>query len=144
MGLLFKVRMPRAPERRKNLPGAASFQGKRKTEFDEARYGHFILANPWNSIWGWQVVILCKGLDLNPAKIARAIRLIWGRALFVQSQGQLRATHDPDDNKVFGCALEGGAESLVAGNTRHFPKLFQGMKPVPARQFLEILATLLE
>ena len=62
MGLLFKVRIAETPERLENLPGAASFQGKRKTEFDEARYGHFILAKTWNSIWGWQVVILCKGM----------------------------------------------------------------------------------
>ena len=62
MGLLFKVRIAETPERLEDLPRAASFQGKRKTEFDEARYGPFILANRWNSIWGWQVVILCKGM----------------------------------------------------------------------------------
>ena len=55
MGLLFKVRIAETPERLENLPGAASFQGKRKTEFDEARHGHFILANATGAIGGWLV-----------------------------------------------------------------------------------------
>jgi len=46
MGLLFKVRITQMPARRKDLPGAASFRGNKKTEFDEARHGHFILPNP--------------------------------------------------------------------------------------------------
>lgn len=62
MGLFFKVRVPQPRQRRENLPRTASFRGNKKTEFDEARHGHFILANLRTSIWGWQVVILCKGM----------------------------------------------------------------------------------
>jgi hypothetical protein len=39
--ILFKVRAAQTPERRRNLPEAASSHDKRKTEFDGARYGHF-------------------------------------------------------------------------------------------------------
>jgi hypothetical protein len=41
LGLHFKVRRVQMPARRQNLPEAASRWGKRKTEFDEARYGPF-------------------------------------------------------------------------------------------------------
>lgn len=62
MGLFFKVRVPQPRQRRENLPRTASFRGNKKTEFDEARHGNFILAKTWTSIWGRYVVILCKGM----------------------------------------------------------------------------------
>jgi len=60
MGLLFKVRVAETHERLEDLPGAASFQGKRKTEFDEARCGNFILPNARGAISVYQVVNLWR------------------------------------------------------------------------------------
>ncbi|MBZ5544621.1 MAG: putative toxin-antitoxin system toxin component, PIN family [Acidobacteriia bacterium] len=82
--------------------------------------------------------------DLDPVKIERSIQAIRKAALLVQPHKRLHITRDPDDNKVLECALEAGAEYVVTGNTRHFLKLFQNVKVIPSRQFLEILATLLE
>lgn len=82
--------------------------------------------------------------DLDPGKIARPIRAIRDGALLVEPHQRLDVTRDPDDNKVLECALEGGAEYVVTGNTRDFPKRFQGIRLVPPRQFLVILATRLD
>lgn len=92
----------------------------------------------------------CEGVlqrprfDLDPVKIERSIQAIRKAALLVQPKKQLQVTRDPDDNKVLECALEAGAEYVVTGNTRHFPKLFQGILIIPPRQFLEILASFVE
>ena len=79
--------------------------------------------------------------NLDPGKITRSIRAIRDVAVLVQPQKQLHVTRDPDDDKVLECALEGGAEYVVTGNVRDFPKQFQNIRIVPPRRFLEILAT---
>ncbi|MBI3914235.1 MAG: putative toxin-antitoxin system toxin component, PIN family [Chloroflexi bacterium] len=50
--------------------------------------------------------------------------------------------HDPPDNLVLACAVEGNADYLVSGN-KHFLDLKQHrhVKMVTPAQFLEILAT---
>jgi len=43
---------------------------------------------------------------------------------------------DPGDDKFLACACATGAEFLVTGNARHFPRLFQGVRIVPPAIFL--------
>lgn len=39
-----------------------------------------------------------------------------------------RVCHDPDDDKFVAAALEGGAQWLITGNARHYPRSpFQGV-----------------
>jgi putative PIN family toxin of toxin-antitoxin system len=78
------------------------------------------------------------------AAVRRSMRAIRNMALLVHPRRDLDVALDPDDNKVLECALEGGAEYLVTGNARDFPKQFQGVAVVPPRQFLVILAARLE
>ena len=77
---------------------------------------------------------------LDPRRIERSMLAIQKAAILVQPQKHLQVTLDPEDNKVLECALEGGAEYLVTGNTRHFPKEFQRIGILAPRQFLVILA----
>jgi putative PIN family toxin of toxin-antitoxin system len=82
----------------------------------------------------YEEVLQRPRFDLDPGKIRRSIQAIRKAALLVQPQNQVHITRDPDDNKVLECALEGGAEYIVTGNARHFPKVFQGIKIIPPRK----------
>ena len=46
----------------------------------------------------------------------------------------------PPVKAVLEWALEGGAEYVVTGNTRDFPMEYQGIRIVPPRQFMTVLA----
>ncbi len=47
--------------------------------------------------------------------------------------------HEPD-NRFLECAEAAGADYLVTGNTRHFPKTHKKTKIVTARQLIDLLA----
>ena len=48
-------------------------------------------------------------------------------------------TLDPDDNKLLECAVEGGVDYIVTGNTRHFPfKSFRGIPILTPSKFAKI------
>ena len=48
---------------------------------------------------------------------------------------------DPADNKFLECAVEGGADYIITGNTRHFPsQKFRGITILPPAEFLAEIA----
>ena len=49
-------------------------------------------------------------------------------------------TSDPDDNIFLECADAAGADYLVTGNPRHFPKFWKKTKIITAREFLTLAA----
>jgi predicted nucleic acid-binding protein len=51
---------------------------------------------------------------------------------------------DPDDNKFLECAQAAGADYLVTGNKRHFPKRWGKTKVVNARELLDLISPELE
>jgi putative PIN family toxin of toxin-antitoxin system len=55
----------------------------------------------------------------------------------VRPRHKVTASEDPEDNKFLECAEAAGADYLITGNKRHFPKLFVGTRVVNAREFLE-------
>ncbi len=118
--------------------------GREALILELALSGRFQLVVSGALLEEYEEVLQRPRFDLDPDKIGRSIQAIRKAALLVQPPTKLDVTRDPDDNKVLECALEGGAEYVVTGNTRHFPKHFQAVEIVPPRQFLEILATLLE
>jgi putative PIN family toxin of toxin-antitoxin system len=54
-----------------------------------------------------------------------------GRALYVAS--------DPGDNVFLECADAAGADYLVTGNLKHFPKYWKRTKIVSPREFIDIV-----
>jgi putative PIN family toxin of toxin-antitoxin system len=92
----------------------------------------------------YEEVLRRPGFGFNPTRITRSLRAIRDTAIIVQPQKELHVTRDPDDNKVLECVLEGGAQYVVTGNARHFPKEFQRIRILPPRLFLVILAAHLE
>jgi putative PIN family toxin of toxin-antitoxin system len=81
---------------------------------------------------------------LDPRRIKAAMREIRSASLHVDPQTKVRAARDPDDNKVLECALAAEADYVVTGNTRHFPSQFQGIRIIPPRRFMVLLAAQVE
>lgn len=47
-----------------------------------------------------------------------------------------RTVKDPDDAHVLGCAVAGGADFLITGNTRHFPERYKGVTVLTPSTFV--------
>lgn len=77
-------------------------------------------------------------LDLNC--VARSLEKIRAVSRRVRPQRTLSVCPDPDDNRFPECAEAAGADYLITGNKRHFPKQWGKTKVVNAREFLEIIA----
>jgi predicted nucleic acid-binding protein len=45
----------------------------------------------------------------------------------------------PNPNRFLECADAAGAEYIIAGNTKHFPQIFEKIKIVTPQQFLELV-----
>jgi uncharacterized protein len=65
------------------------------------------------------------------------LRLIEESAILVHPPKKISAAKDPDDNKFLECAAEGQADYLVTGNKKHFPKQWQQIRIVNARELLQ-------
>jgi len=118
--------------------------GREALLVDLAQSGSFKLVVSEALLEEYEEVLRRPGFGFNPTQITGSLRAIRDSATVVHPQKRLHVTRDPDDNKVLECALEAGAEYVVTGNTRDFPKEFQGTRIIPPRQFLIILAAQLE
>jgi putative PIN family toxin of toxin-antitoxin system len=115
-------------------------RGREALLLDLALSGGFTLLVSDALLEEYEEVLRRPGFGFNPARITQSLRAIRATARIVQPQNQLHATRDPDDNMILECALEGGADYVVTGNTRDFPKEFQGIRIVPPREFMLVLA----
>jgi predicted nucleic acid-binding protein len=52
----------------------------------------------------------------------------------------LQVTQDSDDSKFLECTDGAGADYLVTGNVRHFPKFWKKTKVITPHEFIEIVA----
>ena len=78
-------------------------------------------------------------------KIRRGLRqqllqLLRSRSHPVKPSRALQVTKDPDDNKFLECADAAGADYLVTGNPRHFPRFWKKTKIITSREFISIVA----
>jgi uncharacterized protein len=68
------------------------------------------------------------------------LNLIAKRAHSVTPARRIDVTSDPDDNMFLECAEAAGADYLVTGNTRHFPRFWKKTKIITSREFLSMVA----
>jgi len=68
------------------------------------------------------------------------LQLIQSQAHSVKPLRALQVTGDPDDNKFLECADAAGADYLITGNQRHFPKFWKKTKVITSREFIDIVA----
>ncbi|MCL5670610.1 MAG: putative toxin-antitoxin system toxin component, PIN family [Acidobacteria bacterium] len=107
---------------------------------DLARAARFTMVVSDALLREYEGVLRRPHFRIASADIARSMRRIRETAHHVEPDACVQAARDPDDNRVLECALAGGAQYIVTGNTRHFPSEFQGIRVIPPRQFLVILA----
>jgi putative PIN family toxin of toxin-antitoxin system len=68
------------------------------------------------------------------------LQLVKIRARLVVPSRSVFMTEDPDDNKFLECADAAGADYLVTGNQRHYPRFWKKTKVITPREFIDIVA----
>jgi putative PIN family toxin of toxin-antitoxin system len=82
-------------------------------------------------------VLRREKFGIDPELVDASLGLIMRSASMVQPARRVGVAKDQEDNKFLECADESGADYLVTGNKRHFPKHFGGTRVVNAREFLQ-------
>jgi len=67
-------------------------------------------------------------------------QLIETNSYLVSPVRRLQVTADRDDNMFVECADVAGADYLVTGNVRHFPRYWKRTKIITSREFLGLIA----
>ena len=68
------------------------------------------------------------------------LQLIKSSSHVVVPSRRLEVCSDPDDNVFLECADKAGADYLITGNSRHFPKFWKKTKIITAREFVSLAA----
>jgi putative PIN family toxin of toxin-antitoxin system len=68
------------------------------------------------------------------------LQLMKNHSYTVVPTRHLEVTSDPDDNIFLECSDAAGADYLVTGNPRHFPRFWKKTKVVTSREFVSLAA----
>ncbi len=91
----------------------------------------------------YQDVLNRPKLKLNRKHIDELMSLTKTRGVLVTPKIPIDICLDSKDNKFLECAAERGADYLVTGNKKHFPRFWGNTKIINAREFFEAVAFLL-
>jgi len=86
--------------------------------------------------------VLSKKFKLGVRLVKDTIDLLKTLAEIVETTSQLKAiAHPDDDNRVLECAVDGHAEFIVTGDTKHILPLkeYKGIKILTPSEFAKIL-----
>jgi putative PIN family toxin of toxin-antitoxin system len=67
------------------------------------------------------------------------LQLIKNRSRLVKPSRLPQLTADSDDNMFLECADAAGADYLITGNPRHFPRSWKNVKVVASREFVTLV-----
>jgi len=67
------------------------------------------------------------------------LQLIEKNARLLVPTRRLQVTSDPGDNMFVECAEVAGADYLITGNVRHFPRYWKRTKIITSREFLSLV-----
>jgi putative PIN family toxin of toxin-antitoxin system len=79
-------------------------------------------------------LLIRKGLRLQ------LLQHIKNNVHIVTPSRRLDVCSDPDDNVFLECADNAGADYLISGNRRHFPKFWKKTKIITACEFISLTA----
>ena len=68
------------------------------------------------------------------------LQIITNKSHFVAPKRRLDVTKDPDDNIFVECSDAAGADYLITGNQKHFPKFWKKTKVIAPREFISLVA----
>lgn len=88
----------------------------------------------------YQEVLLREKFGIDPGMVSVSLQLIRRAGILVRPKRRLSVSSDPDDNKFLECAGTAGADYLVTGNKRHFPKAWGKTRVVNARELIGFVA----
>jgi putative PIN family toxin of toxin-antitoxin system len=88
----------------------------------------------YRSVLGRPELRIRKGLR------QQLLQLIKNHSYTVVPARHPEVTSDPDDNIFLECADAAGADYLVTGNPRHFPRFWKKTKVVTSREFISLAA----
>lgn len=81
--------------------------------------------------------VLSRKFGWTQAELAQFLPPLWARCILVKPTRRLKISRDSDDDRVLECAEAAGADFLITGNAKHFPKAYKTTAVVSARQFLD-------
>ncbi len=122
------------------LVSATVFGGVPDKILDLAREGEFeLLISP--SIIEEFARILKEKFDFTPEKVVEALLEIRTISTLINPKHKLNVIEeDEPDNRILECAMEGEADYLVTGDTKHLQPLkeYQGIKILSPINFLRL------
>ena len=81
-----------------------------------------------------------KELKIRKGLQSQLLQLIKKRGRLISAKRRIEAALDPDDNIFLECADAAGADYLITGNQRHFPKFWKKTKVITPREFVSLIA----
>jgi|ERR1700733_7901459 len=79
-------------------------------------------------------------LQIRKGLRQQLLQLIKNHSHFRSPTARLEITRDPDDNMFLECADVAGADYLITGNQKHFPKFWKKTKVISPREFISLAA----
>ncbi len=89
----------------------------------------------------YEQVLLYPRLKFVPKEIARFLARLRSRSLLVAPTNTVSASTDDPDNRFLECAQAAGADFLVTGNKRRFPKRWKTTQVVNTRELLGMIGS---
>ncbi len=87
----------------------------------------------------YERVLLYPRLKFPQQEVSRFMTLLRSRSILVKPTHTITESVDAADNRFLECAEMAGANFLVTGNERHFPKRWKSTQVVNARELLSMI-----
>jgi predicted nucleic acid-binding protein len=89
---------------------------------------------------GLQLTIVLLSIT-KPARLYTSAAILFEyRDVLSRPELRIRIASDPDDNIFLECADAAGADYLVTGNLRHFPRFWKKTKIITSRELMGLVA----
>lgn len=110
--------------------------GLERRVFDLALTGQLRFCVSREILNEYSEVLARAKFSINEARLADLLAAIQKSAILFVPRVRVYAAGDPDDDKFLECAQAAGADYLVTGNLRHFPRNWKSTRIVNARQII--------
>lgn len=88
----------------------------------------------------YEIVLSRPEFGIRKGLRRQLLRLIETKAYRVNPARRLQVASDPGDDMFVECADAAGADYLITGNIRHFPRYWKRTKIITSREFLNLTA----
>jgi uncharacterized protein len=79
-------------------------------------------------------------LQIRKGLRQQLLQLLKNHSHFVVPTQRFEITRHPDDNIFLECADVAGADYLITGNQKHFPRFWKKTKVITLREFISLVA----